>query len=171
MPTRSPGESPSFSTKPAASCEVDSLNWANVCARPSNQTASSEGCRCARQRSISAIVRIDAKPPNNTPSPEPNTHDRSDFVIASGAKQSRGLAEELDCVVAIVSRNDDGSDGHGLTQAFHDFFKRNRRPLVLNFGDDARAVLDLNREAEAFFSLFNNAALTTSSAPTLLAPK
>jgi hypothetical protein len=80
---------------------VDSLNWANVCARPSNQTASSEGCRCARQRSISAIVRIDAKPPE-MPIVEAKECRQSNFVIASGAKQSRSRARELDCFVAAL---------------------------------------------------------------------
>src|SRR5215467_1203502 len=58
MPTRSLGASLSFSTKPAASREVDSLNSANVQDLPSNQTASCDGCRRVRQRNISAIVRI-----------------------------------------------------------------------------------------------------------------
>jgi hypothetical protein len=60
MPTRSPTSRPSLSTRPAASCDVDSLNAAKVVDLPSNQTASSEGCRRALQRSISAIVRIRA---------------------------------------------------------------------------------------------------------------
>src|SRR5215831_7540106 len=104
MPTRSPGCRRSFSTKPAASCDVDSLNSANVCDLPSNQTASSDGCRRARQRSISAIVRIACALP----------------------KRLRYSA-----------------------QSFHDFFKRNRRALVLDLGYKTRAVFDLDGKSEA----------------------